>query len=440
MLKEVVECAAAATRVDAGPAAALRKVVERRCRFCREPLEAVVADLGMTPLANSYVEPDRLHAMEPFYPLCAYLCDRCLLVQLEEFRSPSDIFCDYAYFSSYSDSWLRHAASYVAMAMERFGLGPESTVVEVASNDGYLLQYFAARRVPVLGIEPAANVAAAAMARGIPTRVDFFGARLGQLLRREGLEADLIVGNNVLAHVPDVNDFVSGLASLLRPAGTITLEFPHLARLIDGNQFDTIYHEHFSYFSLLSASRIVAHHGLTVFDVEELGTHGGSLRIYVRHADDASRPVSRAVADLLDREAAAGMSSRPYYAAFAERVREAKRALLEFLIAARRDGKSIAAYGAPAKANTLLNYCGVGRDFIDYTVDRSPHKQGRYLPGTHLPIRHPDEIARTRPDYLLILPWNLSGEIVTQMAHIRSWGGRFVLPIPDVRVLDGVPA
>jgi SAM-dependent methyltransferase len=397
-------------------------------------LADVVADLGSSPLANSYLEPADLQRAEPFYPLCVYLCRRCFLVQLPEFETPEAIFGDYAYFSSYSTSWVEHARRYVAMASERFALGPRHRVLEIASNDGYLLRWFVERGVEVLGIEPAANVAAAAVAAGIPTRVSFFGTETARALRAEGLAADLIVANNVLAHTPRLNDFVAGLKLALAPGGAATLEFPHLVRLIDENQFDTIYHEHFSYFSFTAVRRIFAEQELELFDVEELDTHGGSLRIYARHAG-AGEPGPR-VGELLERERGKGVESLEYYASFGDRVKETKRQLLAFLIAARRDGKSVVGYGAPAKGNTLLNYCGVRTDFVDYTVDRSPHKQGRYLPGTRIPIHAPERILETRPDYVLILPWNLRQEIVSSLAEVGSWGGRFVVAIPETRVLE----
>ncbi|MGH7388532.1 MAG: methyltransferase domain-containing protein [Candidatus Rokuibacteriota bacterium] len=404
------------------------------CRFCGAPLEHVVVDLGMSPLANRYVAAAQLGDPERFYPLRVYVCGRCWLMQLPEAESAADIFGEYAYFSSYSRTWLAHARDYAAMAVRRFALAPTGRVVEVASNDGYLLQYFRAQGLPVLGIEPAANVAAAAEARGIPTRVEFFGRATAERLVAEGIRADLLVGNNVFAHVPALNDFAAGLATLLAPRGVLTLEFPHLLRLIAENQFDTIYHEHVSYFSLATAAAVLAAHGLTVFDVDELPTHGGSLRVYARHAGDASRPRTDAVEALLARERAAGLLERAPYRAFGEAITEVKRSLLEFLIAARREGKTVVGYGAAAKGNTLLNYCGIRGDFLDYTVDRSPHKQGRFLPGTRLPIHHPDRVAETRPDYLLILPWNLKDEIAEQMADIRDWGGQFVVPIPGVKV------
>jgi SAM-dependent methyltransferase len=405
------------------------------CRFCGAGLHHSFVDLGMSPLANTYLTAAQLNQMEPFYPLHVYVCEHCFLVQLEEFASPEHIFSDYAYFASYSDTWLRHAQLYVEMAIERFGLDTHSRVVEIASNDGYLLQYFIAKGIPALGIEPAANVADTAIQKGIPTRVEFFGADTARRLGAEGLQADLIVGNNVLAHVPKLNDFVRGLKLLLQPHGVITLEFPHLLCLMAENQFDTIYHEHFSYFSFSTVEQIFAAHGLTLFDVEALPTHGGSLRIYAGRADDASITLAPRVADLKAKEEAAGLTRLDSYLAYTERVKETKRKLLTFLMAAKRAGKSIVGYGAAAKGNTMLNYCGIRSDFIDYTVDRSPHKQGRFLPGTHLPIYHPDKIKETRPDYLLILPWNLVDEISEQMGYIREWGGQFVVPIPEARVI-----
>jgi SAM-dependent methyltransferase len=395
-------------------------------------LEHVFADLGSSPLANSYLRAEDLAKAEPFYPLTVYVCGDCFLVQLPESASPESIFSDYAYFSSTSESWIRHAQAYVESISERLSLGPESQVVEIASNDGYLLQWFVERGVPVLGVEPAANVAADAVERGIPTRVAFFGSATANELLAEGHAADLLVGNNVLAHVPDLNDFVAGVATLLKPGGTATFEFPHLLQLIEQTEFDTIYHEHFSYFSLLAVAPVFERHGLGVVDVEELPTHGGSLRLYVGHE---GRPGKR-VEELLARERAAGLDGLERYARFEQQVRAVKRDLLELLIGARRDGAQIAGYGAAAKGNTLLNYCGIRADLLDYVVDRSPHKQGLFLPGTRLPIHPPERIAESRPDLVLILPWNLRDEIVRQMAHVRDWGGRFVVPVPTATVLE----
>lgn len=404
------------------------------CRFCGEPLSYTFVDLGMSPLCESYVSAEQVNQMEPFYPLHVYVCMHCYLVQLEEFVSPEHIFTEYAYFSSYADSWLQHARAYTDLMVERFGFDQNSHVVEVASNDGYLLQYFVEKGIPALGVEPAVNVAEAAIAKGVPTRIAFFGVDCALRMVDEGLQADLIAGNNVLAQVPDLNDFVAGMKILLKPRGVITVEFPHLMCLVAENQFDTIYHEHFSYFSFITAEKIFAAHGLTLFDVEELPTHGGSLRIYARHEDDATQPVGPRVLELRQRELDAGLATPAYYAAFEEQVKETKRKLLDFLIAARRDGKTVAGYGAPGKGNTLLNYCGIRTDFLDYTVDRNPYKQGKFLPGTHIPIYAPDKIYETRPDYVLILPWNFKDEIMKQMAPIREWGGQFVIPIPEVTI------
>lgn len=390
----------------------------------------------MSPLANSYVAANHLNRMEAFYPLHVYVCKECLLVQLEEFTSPQNIFGDYAYFSSYSDSWLQHAEKYVGAVSQRFALGPRSHVVEIASNDGYLLRYFMSRKVPVLGIEPAANVAKVARQKGIPTLVKFFGVRTARTLAIKGKKADLLIGNNVLAHVPDLNDFVGGLKIALKNQGIITMEFPHLMRLMEENQFDTIYHEHFSYLSLLAVERIFGKHGLTLFDVEELRTHGGSLRIYAKHSDDSSKAISKRLVELRGREASAGFDKFEHYLYFAEQVAETKRKLLEFLLAVKNEGKVIVGYGAPAKGNTLLNYCGIRTDFLDFTVDRSPHKQGYYLPGVRIPIFSPDVIKQTKPHYVLILPWNIKDEVMQQMAFVREWGGRFVVPIPEVKVLS----
>lgn len=406
-----------------------------KCRFCETPLKHTFADLGMSPLANSYLKPEQLQQMEPFYPLHVYVCKGCYLVQLPVFESPEEIFSDYAYFSSYSESWLKHAKTYTNLMIGRFGFNSHSQVIEIASNDGYLLQYFKERGIPVLGIEPAKNVAKAAQIKGIPTIDKFFGVQTAQELAAEGKYADLLLGNNVLAHVPDTNDFVKGMKKILKPRGVITMEFPHLMRLMDENQFDTIYHEHFSYFSLITVDKIFASHGLTLFDVDELPTHGGSLRIYARHTDDASKLIDKKIIDLKNREESLGFTHLEHYFSFSEKLKETKRKILTFLIEAKRNGKSIAGYGAPAKGNTLLNYCGIRTDFIDYTVDLSPHKQGHYLPGTHIPIYNPDKIRDTRPDYLVILPWNLKSEIMGQMAYIREWGGKFVVFIPGVEVL-----
>ena len=374
--------------------------------------------------------------MERFYPLHVWLCTECMLVQLEEYVSPDEIFSNYAYFSSYSDSWVEHARQYAENMTQRLGLGADSLVVEIASNDGYLLQNFVKARIPCLGIEPAANVAEVAVGKGVPTKVAFFGRETARAIIREHGQPNLLLGNNVLAHVPDINDFVAGMKELLHPSGTVTMEFPHLQRLMERNQFDTIYHEHFSYLSLLAVDGIFRHHGLTLFDVEELPTHGGSIRIYARHSERDLPPVAESVARLKHAEVEAGLARVDSYARFKENVHAIKRDILEFLIDAKRQGKHVVGYGAPGKGNTLLNYCGIRTDFIDYTVDRSPHKQGRYTPGTRIPILSPEAIAETRPDFVFILPWNLENEIVNQLAYIREWGGRFVVPIPALRVIE----
>jgi SAM-dependent methyltransferase len=391
----------------------------------------------MSPLSNANLRPEQLNQMERFYPLHAYVCNNCWLVQLDSFEAPDHIFDEqYAYFSSYSDSWLAHAKAYVEKMSDRWKLGLDSHVVEIASNDGYLLQYFVKQGVPVLGVEPTANTAAVAREKNVPTLEKFFGVETAKELAKEGKHADLLLGNNVLAHVPDLNDFVGGMKILLSSDGVVTMEFPHLLQQIRNNQFDTIYHEHFSYLSFLTVEKVFAAHGLTLFDVEELSTHGGSLRIYGCHEEDESKPVTQAVMALKGKELEAGLNAPEVYSAFAEQVRETKRRLLEFLIETKRRGKVIVGYGAPAKGNTLLNYCGVRGDFIDYTVDRSPHKQGTFLPGTHIPVLHPDRIAETQPDYILILPWNLKEELIGQLSYVRDWGAKFVLPIPQVEVIN----
>jgi SAM-dependent methyltransferase len=406
------------------------------CRFCGARLEDTFVDLGLSPLCEKYVAPDRLDEAEPFYPLHVWICRQCLLVQLEAVVTPEELFDDYAYFSSYSDSWVAHARTYCDEVVRRFGLGVNSRIVEIACNDGYLLQHFAARHLNVLGIEPAANVARVAEARGIPVEVRYFGRDTAVYVLDKHGSADLLVGNNVLAHVPDLNDFVSGLKRLLAPDGVITMEFPHLVQLVEQSQFDTIYHEHFSYFSFLTAERVLDAHGLSVFDVEALHTHGGSLRIYAQHAESGPHPLTERVLQLRERERSGGYHRLETYAEFSHKVEAVRRSLLDFLIRAKAEGKRVAGYGAPGKGNTLLNYCGIGPDLLEYTVDRSPHKQGLFTPGTRIPIRHPDRIGERRPDYLLMLPWNLKEEIMEQMAGIREWGGRFVVPIPTLQVFD----
>jgi SAM-dependent methyltransferase len=405
------------------------------CRFCAAPLRHTFVDLGMSPLCESYVSPERLGAMEAFYPLHVRVCEQCLLVQLEKFVAPEAIFTEYAYFSSYSDSWVAHARDYVAGAIERFRLDSDSLVLELASNDGYLLQHVVERGIPALGVEPAANVAEAARTRGIETVVAFFGRALADRLVAEGRQADLLIANNVLAHVPDLNDFLSGMQRVVAPQGVITIEFPHLARLMAGNQFDTIYHEHFSYFSFLTAQTVLRAHGLEVFDVDELVTHGGSLRVYAQRQSGGKQPVAPRVDELAARERELGLDHLDGYREFAPRVVETKWRLLEFLHECRRQGERVTGYGAPGKGNTLLNYCGIRADLLEFTVDRNPYKQGQFLPGTHIPIRHPEALEQARPDFILILPWNLRKEIVSQLAYAREWGARFVVPIPTVKTL-----
>ena len=405
------------------------------CRSCSAPLEFVFCDLGMSPLANAYLGPEQLHHAEAFYPLRAFVCSQCFLVQLEEFESPESIFGDYAYFSSYSDSWLEHCRRYTEDMRRRFKLDHNSQIVELASNDGYLLQYFKEAGIPVLGVEPAANVAAVAIDKGIPTLVEFFGVETATQMAKEGNSADLLLGNNVLAHVPDLNDFVAGMRMVLKPGGVITMEFPHLLRLMQYTQFDTIYHEHFSYFSLHSVDRVFSDHGLGIFDVEQLPTHGGSIRIYAQHEDAADRPIQDSVRDLIQTEKAAGVTELATYREFASHVTQLKCELVDFLITARKAGKQVVGYGAPAKGNNLLIYCGIGRDFVYYTVDRFAAKQGRILPGTHIPIFSPERLKETRPDYVFILPWNIKDEIMGRADFVRRWGGKFVTAIPNVEIL-----
>jgi SAM-dependent methyltransferase len=405
------------------------------CRFGGNPLRHRVVDLGMSPLCESYLPADRLDSMEQFFPLNVWVCEQCFLVQLNQYVSAGEIFDEYAYFSSFATSWLQHSEDYVAMITERLDLGADSMVVELASNDGYLLQYFVERDIPCLGVEPAANVAQVAIDKGVPTDVSYFGAAKGAAMAVDGLRADLVLGNNVLAQVPDLNDFVAGIEKILAPNGTVTIEFPHVLKTFEENQFDQIYHEHFCYFSLISAEAIFAAHGMTIFDVEELWTHGGSLRIYARPTADSSRPIGERVLELRAREEAAGLRDIATYTAYEEQVRETKRQLLDLLIAAKRDGKSIVGYGAPGKGNTLLNYCGIREDFLDFTVDRNPYKQGRFLPGTHIPIHAPERIDEAKPDLILILPWNFKDEILEQMAHVRGWGAQFIVPIPNATIV-----
>ena len=406
------------------------------CRFCATSLKHTFVDLGTSPLCQRHVTPGRFNHAESFYPLHAYVCHECFLVQVPQYVQREEIFDgDYAYFSSFSDTWLKHAADYTQKMVTRFGFNEKSRVVEVASNDGYLLQYFVQRGIPCLGIEPTANTAAAAEKRGVKSLVKFFGRETAREVRRDFGPADLLLGNNVLAHVPDINDFVAGMKILLADKGVVTVEFPVLSKLIENNYFDTIYHEHFSYLSFTTVEKIFAHHGLTLFDVDVLQTHGGSIRIYARHDADTSKPVTENIHAIKEREKAAGHYELSYYADFGEKVRESKRKILSFLIEAKRDGKTVAAYGAPGKGNTLLNYCGVRSDFIDYTVDRNPHKQGNYLPGTRIPILSPDVIQDRKPDYVFILVWNLKDEVMKQLSFVRDWGGQFVVPLPELKVL-----
>ncbi len=405
------------------------------CRFCGAELRLTFVDLGMSPLCESFLRADQTRTVEPFYPLHVFGCERCWLVQLEAFVPPEDIFTEYAYFSAYSTAWVEHARDYVELMRARLALGPDDLVVELASNDGYLLQHFVGTGIPILGIDPAANVAEAAEARGVPTLVEFFGRESASRLAAEGKRASLVLGNNVLAQVPDLNDFVSGVQILLRDEGTATFEFPHLLRLVEELQYDTIYHEHFSYFSFATIGEIFGHHGLDVYDVEELWTHGGSLRVYAQHEGGPHAPTA-AVADLLAREDAEGLRSAERYTRFAEDVKESKRALLDLLIRLRREGKRVAGYGAPGKGNTLLNYCGIRTDLVDFTVDRNPYKHGLYTPGTHIPIHPPEHIAEARPDYLLVLPWNLVEEISAQLEYVAEWGAKLIVPIPLATVID----
>jgi SAM-dependent methyltransferase len=405
------------------------------CRFCGAHLRHTLIDLGMSPLCESYIEAANLDEMEPFYPLHVRICERCFLVQLRAYVAAEQIFTEYAYFSSYSSSWLEHAHRYADMIVDRLSLDRNSLVVEPGSNDGYLLREFAERGIPVLGVEPARNVAEAAAESGIPTLISFFGVEAARRVLAQGRRPDLLVANNVLAQVPDLNDFVAGMKLLLAPEGVVTIEVPHLVRLIEGNQFDTIYHEHYSYFSLSTLQSILSAHGLSIFEVEELPTHGGSLRVYASHVEAARRPLNRSVSALLAHEDALGFRTMRPYASFEDRVQKVKHQLVELLIAIKRENNSVAGYGAPGKGNTLLNYCGIRGDLLEYTVDRNPYKQGLFLPGTHIPIYHPKKIEESRPDFILILPWNLKDEIVGQLRFVREWGCRFIVPIPDVTVV-----
>lgn len=404
------------------------------CRFCGTELKDTFVNLGMSPLSNSYIKLKNIGKKENFYPLHAYVCSKCFLVQLEEIESPESIFREYAYFSSYSNSWLKHIEEYVEMVTKRLNINANSTVVELASNDGYLLQFFKEKNIPVLGIEPAQNVAVEAEKKGINTIKDFFGLRLAEELKNNKVEADLLIANNVLAHVPNINDFVEGMKKILKRTGVITIEFPHLLRLISENQFDTIYHEHYSYLSLITVTRIFERYGLVIFDVEELPTHGGSLRIYAKNFEDSTKEISDNVDKIIKEEVKFGLEKVSTYKEFSKHVESIKRDILSFLIRCKNEGKQVVGYGAPAKGNTLLNYCGIGIDFLDYTVDISPHKQGLFLPGSHIPIYSPDKIVETKPDYVVILPWNIKKEVIEQIGIIREWDGKFVTLIPNIEV------
>lgn len=405
------------------------------CRFCDLRLNEIFVDLGKSPLSNSFLKLSELKLKENQYPLRAFVCKNCFLVQLEEFQSPENIFSDYAYFSSYSESWLEHSKKFTTMMKDRFNLNEDNLVIEIGSNDGYLLQFFKEEKIPILGIEPAKNVAKVAEEKGIPTIKKFFGKQIANELKEQNSNADLIIGNNVLAHVPKINDFVEGLKILLKPKGVISIEFPHILKLIEFNQFDTIYHEHFSYFSLYTAKKIFEKHELTIFDVEEIPTHGGSLRIFAKHSDNNAQKITEKVIALLEKEHNAGLLNIETYRKFSKNVEIVKEKLYDFCINAKKENKKIIGYGAPAKGNTLLNFCKINSDLIEFTVDLNPHKQGKVLPGSHIPIKHPDIIKEIKPDYILILPWNLQDEIILQMNHIRKWGGKFVIPIPEVKIL-----
>ncbi len=411
------------------------KAPAHQCRFCKTPLTHSVVDLGMSPLCETFLTAEQLNAAESFYPLHAFVCEQCLLVQVEAYVSGQEIFGqEYAYFSSYSDSWLKHASDYTDMIIPRLGLTKDSLVVELASNDGYLLRNFVRHGVPCLGIEPAPNVAAVAEEQGVPTRVEYFGVDVARQFAAEGIRPDLLLGNNVLAHVPDINDFVGGMKIILSERGTITMEFPHLVNIIEQNHFDGFYQEHYCYLSFHVVRKIFAHHGLTLYDVEELPTHGGSIRIYARHTEDSTKPISPAVEQMLQYEIDRSFTELSTYTSYSKRVEKTKHDLLELLIRLKREGKSIAGYGAPGKGNTLLNYCGIREDFLDYVVDRNPYKHGRFLPGSHIPIFDTDRIEETRPDYIFILPWNLRAEITKQLEYTREWGAKFIVAIPELEV------
>jgi len=405
------------------------------CRFCNSTLSQIFLDLGKTPLANSFLNESDLKKNESTIPLIAYVCEKCYLVQLNESGSPNEIFSNYAYFSSYSTTWLKHAEAYVEMMLKRFHFSEESLIIELASNDGYLLQYFKKKEIPVLGIEPAENVAEFAIKNGINTKIDFFTKDLALNLKNENKQADLIVANNVLAHVPELNNFVHGIKLLLKDNGLATIEFPHLLNLIEKNQFDTIYHEHFSYFSLMTAVAVFKHHGLEIFDVEELSTHGGSLRLFVKHENNHHLPITSKIKNIIDKEHKAGLDNIDLYTNFSAPVEKIKKDLRDFLQDCKKNNKQVIGYGAPAKGNTLLNFCNIDKNLLSYTVDKNIHKQGKYLPGVHIPIKSSEEIKKTKPDFVLILPWNIQNEIIEEVDYIRDWGGKFVVPIPEVKIL-----
>ena len=406
-----------------------------RCRYCNTELVHEFADLGFSPPSNSFLTKEQLNGPETFYPLKTLVCDKCFLVQIDEFAKHDEIFnADYVYFSSFSTSWLAHAKAYTQMMTRRFGYNESSQVIEIASNDGYLLQYFKEQNIPVLGIEPTANTAAAAKEKGIESVVDFFGVRLATSLAEKGTKADLLLGNNVLAHVPDINDFVGGLKILLKNDGVITFEFPHLLQLIDKNQFDTIYHEHFCYLSLIAVQQIFEHHGLEIFDVEEVTTHGGSLRIFAKHKEDSSKEIFVNVANMLEKEIAFGLKDLATYTSYQQKAEKVKNDFTAFLIDARNAGKKVAGYGAAAKGNTLLNFAGTKKDLLHFVVDASPHKQNKYLPGVHIPVFDEQKIKTEKPDYIVILPWNLKEEISDQLSYIKEWGGRFIVAVPEIEI------
>jgi SAM-dependent methyltransferase len=410
-------------------------MISHKCRFCNSNLSKIFVDLGNSPLANSYLKESDFDN-EKFYPLCTFLCENCFLVQLEELETPENIFSEYAYFSSFSTSWLKHAKDYVEMITSRLSLDENSFVIEIASNDGYLLQNFTGKNIPVLGIEPARNIAKTAIEQNISTITKFFDSQLAKDLANEGKIADLIIGNNVFAHVPCLNDFIIGLKILLKPNGVITLEFPHLLQLMQNNQFDTIYHEHFSYFSLITVKKIFEYHDLKIFDVEELSTHGGSLRLFITHSDNSQINETLEVDSIIEKEKKFGLTQTNTYNNFSKNIIQIKTNLLDFIEKAKKNSKNIVCYGAPAKGNTLLNYCGFSKTLIDYTVDKNPAKQNLFLPGTHIPIFSPEKIKETKPDFILILPWNLQDEILNELNYVKSWGCQFIIPIPEVKILQ----